>query len=50
MQLRRNEESPLVNTVFFRHRNKIMAIDFIALTGSPHLYITCQEIELNSAN
>jgi hypothetical protein len=36
--------------VFFRHRNKIMAIDFIALADGPHFYIACQEIELTSAN
>lgn len=42
--------SSLINTVFFRHRNKIMSVDFISIDDSYQFYISCQEIELNSPN
>lgn len=48
--IRKNEETSLINTVFFRNRNKILSIDFIALADSSHFYISCQEIELNISN
>ena len=48
--IRKNEGTSLINTVFFRNRNKIMSIDFIALDDSYQFYISCQEIELNSPN
>lgn len=48
--MRKNDESSLINTVFFRHRNKIISIDFISLDETYQFYISCQEIELNSPN
>lgn len=40
----------LINTIFFRNRNKINSIDFISISDSSHFYISCQEIELNISN